>query len=522
MIYTFDFLPGEHWWGGCADDGTKLPFSANKDYESDNRYACFNQGMPFFVSDMGRYIWSEDAFAIKVHGGRIEIESDLEVTMNVAGSTLREAYLAASKAHFPFTGKVPPEEFFMTAQYNTWMEFTYDPTQEKVLEYAHAIVDNGFVPGILIIDEGWHKPYGDWTFDPIKFPDPKAMIDEIHALGFKLMLWVVPFVSCTGRGYITQIRKDLNTEGTYDRIFLRNEEGKVALTEWWNGVSAILDFTDEANCEFLDKQLRVLTDEYGVDGFKFDGGSKMCYHSMRLVNGEFRGTAAGTYSPLEQNIAWNDFGTRYKYHEYKDTYKGGGKPVIQRLRDRGHRWDNDGINTIIPNSLVQGILGYPFVCPDMIGGGEWSYNVKPGFHIDEELFIRMAQVSVFFPMMQFSWAPWRVLSKEALEQVKSLANLHAKVAPELMEIVKKSAVTGEPVIRLLEYAYPHCGYEEIKDEYLCGEDILVCPVVTKGTFKKEVVIPEGKWQDELGNVYEKGVYTIDTPVERLPYFRRMH
>ena len=60
------------------------------------------------------------------------------------------------------------------------MQFTYNPTQEKVLEYAHGIVDNGFEPGILIIDEGWHQSYGTWDFDKIKFPEPEKMVEELH------------------------------------------------------------------------------------------------------------------------------------------------------------------------------------------------------------------------------------------------------------------------------------------------------------------------------------------------------
>ena len=157
----------------------------------------------------------------------------------------------------------------------------------------------------------------------------------------------------------------------------------------------------------------------------------------------------------------------------------------------------------------------------IFGGGEWSYNVKPGFKIDEELFIRMAEVSVFFPMMQFSWAPWRVLSEESWKIVARFGRMHAEVAPEIIKIIETSAVSGEPVLRSMEYSYPGCGYERICDQYLCGEDILVCPVVTKGTFEKDVVIPEGEWVDELGNKFTKGVHRIPTPLERLPYFRRI-
>lgn len=520
MICTWEILEGEYWWGGCADEGTLQPYGKETSLSFDYRVTCFNQGMPLYISNKGRYIWSEDAFAISFEKGRITVESDLPITLTESGSTLRDAYLAAKEAHFPFGGKVPEKAFFTTAQYNTWMEYTYFPDQKKVLEYAHAIIEHDFIPGVLIIDEGWHRPYGDWTFDPEKFPDPKAMIEQLHELGFKVMLWVVPYVTCSGLKYVSAIRQDLHM-GAKGNMFLRTEDGSVALTEWWNGISAILDFTDPENCQYLDNQLRVLVEEYGVDGFKFDGGSKMSYSNIRLRNGQFRGTQDGTYSPLKQNIAWNDFGTRYPFHEYKDTYKGGGKPVIQRLRDRGHRWDGDGINTIIPNALVQGLMGYPFICPDMIGGGEWSYNVRPGFTVDEELFVRMAQVSVFFPMMQFSWAPWRVLSKEACDIVANCGKMHSQMSEEIMAVIEEAAVSGEPVVRSMEYAYPGSGYEKVTDQFLCGDKILVCPVVTKGTFEKDVIIPEGKWQDELGNVYGKGIHRIQTPLDRLAYFRKI-
>lgn len=108
-----------------------------------------------------------------------------------------------------------------------------------------------------------------------------------------------------------------------------------------------------------------------------------------------------------------------------------------------------------------------------------------------------------------------------IKYIAYLADLHTKMAPEIFEIIKASATTGEPVIRTLEYEYPHCGYEQIKDEYLCGGDILVCPIVTQGTFEKDVVIPKGKWQDERGNLYEEGIHRIKTPIDRLLWFRKV-
>lgn len=45
-----------------------------------------------------------------------------------------------------------------------------------------------------MIDEGWHGSYGNCEFDKTTFPDPKATVDELHELGFKVMFCVVPAV----------------------------------------------------------------------------------------------------------------------------------------------------------------------------------------------------------------------------------------------------------------------------------------------------------------------------------------
>jgi len=521
MQTKIPFLPGEYFWGGATVFGTDMPIKADSEYSRDFRVEPRNQMMPLFLSSKGRYVWSETTFKVWVEDGCLCFDGG-EFEVVEAGDCLCDAYLAAMEAHFPFRetrveGKKLPREFFQTAQYNSWMEFTYHPTQEGILDYARNIISHGFEPGILIIDEGWHTRYGQWKWDFHKFPEPKAMIDELHEMGFKVMLWVTPLVTCDGQEFIMDTRRDFNPE-TWDKLFLRTKNNSVAIVSWWNGNSAILDFRKECDRDYFNSKLRFLMDEYGVDGFKFDGGSYSMYRPENVKNG----TPADDHDPAALNLAWNEVGAKYAFHEYKDTFKGGGKATIQRLCDRGHLWDHDGINTLLPCSIMQGLMGHPFICPDMIGGGEWSFNHRPGFQIDEELFIRMAQASALFPMMQFSWAPWRALSERSYKIVAEAAQLHKAMAEEIIALVADAERTGEPILRALEYADPHKGYEEIVDEYLLGEDILVCPIITKGTFEKDVTFPAGKWQDEDGNVYEGNTVTkVASPLEKLLWFRRV-
>lgn len=50
-------------------------------------------------------------------------------------------------------------------------------------------------------------------------------------------------------------------------------------------------------------------------------------------------------------------------------------------------------------------MGYAFICPDMIGGGLQPEFADSRATIDQELFVRWAQCSALFPMMQFSLVP---------------------------------------------------------------------------------------------------------------------
>ena len=515
MKYSYAFLPGECWWGGTVIHGDQMPFTEETEFSWDMNsmepVGIVNQTMPLLLSSCGRYIWSDLPFAYAFEKGTITIEGE-DVQLVKSGDTLKEAYLAAMRAHFPFDGKRLPDVFFETAQYNGWMQFMYDPTQEGVLEYARGIISHGFAPGILMIDEGWQAEYGTWIFDPLKFPDPRAMVDELHAMGFKVMLWVVPYVNASGYRY--QYYTRFHPE--HEQLFMRNTDGKRSLVNWWNGTSLSLDFTKECDRRFLDEQLQTLMNDFGIDGFKFDGGSVARYKDV--VNG----TPSLEHTAEERNNAWNDFGRRYTFHEYKDSYKQGGKNMIQRLADKASTWDGNGINKIVPSSLVQGLLGTPFICPDMIGGGEWSmFKFRLHSQMDQELFVRMAQCSVFLPMMQFSLAPWESLDEENLALCVRMATLHAQLAPEIIRLVHASETSGEPIVRHLEYNYPGSGFAHCNDCFMLGEKWLVAPVVHKGAVTRTLTLPEGTWKYVDGTVYGPGKVTVDAPLEYLPYFEKI-
>ena len=57
---------------------------------------------------------------------------------------------------------------------------------------------------------------------------------------------------------------------------------------------------------------------------------------------------------------------------------------------------------------------------------------------------------------------------------------------------------------------------------MLGDEVLVAPVLTKETYQRTVEIPEGKWQADDGSIVEgRCTITVDVPLTRLPYFKRI-
>ncbi len=503
------------WWAGITSQGQLMPITQT--YEANiinNTYG--NQVQPLLLSNQGDVIWSEKPFEFKIENNEVTIlQSKGEVIKTKAGTTLKSGYLFASENYFPPQGILPDELLFSKPQYNTWIELMYDQNQKDVLKYAHDLIDNGFPPGVLMIDDNWQEDYGKWNFHPGRFPNPKAMMNELHEMGFKVMVWVCPFVSPD-----CDVYRDLASKGAFLVTGQQQENtmpsvdfrgnAKPEMVSWWNGFSAVLDLSNPVAVEWFKSQLDFLQEEYGVGGFKFDAGDARYYSE---------GLSKGNVSANEQASLFGKIGLDYPLNEYRAMWKMGGQPLVQRLRDKAHNWND--LKKLVPSMLLQGIMGYYFNCPDLIGGGEFTSFLRSAT-IDQELIVRSAQCHALMPMMQFSVAPWRVLDEKHFEAVKHAVEIREKHVNYILEEAKKTAKSGEPTIRSLEYSYPGNNYGRVNQQFLIGDKLLVAPIIDKGVTEHTVYLPEGKWKAFNGKTY-KGNKEIRIPVtlKDLPYFEKL-
>ncbi len=498
----------EFWWFGNVADGYAMPFSEKLDYELNflvNR--TYNQVNPLLVSSHGRYIYIEGDCIVSVTCGVITIsEASGAIYSGEGYITLKGAYLAAAERFFQRTEAFLPDIVCAVPQYCTWMDMLQSVDQEKVLSYAENIIASGMPPGLLIIDDGWMCDYGDWRFNRKKFPDPKAMISRLHSLGFKVILWVCPFVNKTATDY-----SRLKKQGA----LVRASDGETASRVWWNDVSAVLDGTSPASFAWLGEQLDSLMLRCGVDGFKFDAGDAMYYESDDITY-----TPA---SPNQQSGLWAEFAMRYKFSELRACVGKGGRAIVQRLSDKRSNWGRkDGLGSLVPNMIQAGLAGYMYCCPDMIGGGNAVDVAGKAFVEDEELFARSCECAALMPMMQFSHSIWNksgMLSEIAVKY----AQLHASLGEYIVSLSRHAAKTFEPMLRNMEYEFPHNGLACINDQFMLGNKYLVAPVVEKGKRKRKVVLPEGyRWLYVPENkFYAAGTAEVDAPLDVLPYFERV-
>ena len=95
-----------------------------------------------------------------------------------------------------------------------------------------------------------------------------------------------------------------------------------------------------------------------------------------------------------------------------------------------------------------------------------------------------------------------------------------RFTPRILELAQASAATGEPILRPLAYVFPDGGYEDVKDEFLMGDDLLVAPMVTKGT-SRAALIPPGHWKADDGALIAGPAHrTFEVPLGRVLYFER--
>lgn len=509
--------PSGFWYGGGFQgwkDPNVLPL--NEAHIQRNGFFAqgSTQGTPIWYSTKGSGIWvrTPHDFRYSINGAP-GARSDNLLTVEMPGVSALSYDILINKNirevvrqiinEVGYPQAVPPADYFRLPIYTTWVEHKVPVSQAKVLEFARQIHAHNLPCGVIEIDDKWEDKYGDMKFDAAKFPNPKAMVDELHRLGYRVTLWVHPFVNTDSETY-----RQHRTDG----LLLQNLSRDAGLIKWWNGVAAVWDYSNpRAGVEFRSRLAR-LQQQDGFDGFKFDGGD------VNLVPQDMR--AATGITPVDYADVYNRETTaRYPWSETRVGIYSQKLGVVQRLIDKHSIWGpENGLAALVPEAITSSLRGFPFVMPDMIGGNQYDNDV-----IDKELLVRWAQASALMPLMQFSVGPWH-FDEETVKLSRDAGELHIKFAPYITNLARQTPRNGEPILAPLWYHYPmDREAQQINDQFMLGPDVIVAPVVKKGATSRDLYLPEGRWRDLKTGEETKGarwVRSYSAPLDTLPVFIR--
>lgn len=236
--------------------------------------------------------------------------------------------------------------------------------------------------------------YEDFSFENSPWYNPKSMIEDLHKMEIKLILWQCPVVK--------HIPKDesYNERHTKEWEFVKNEKLVVWGEEepytipdghWFNG-SMIPDFTNPKSREWWFNNRQYLID-IGVDGFKTDGG-EFIYSEVSNYIGETKEQLKNNYA-LEYVKAYSEFLGDDKVAFSRAGYTSQQKYTLQ--------WAGDQKSTF---SELKAIYNAG-ISASLCGQINWGFDIG-GFSGElpsRDLYLRANQLAVFSPIMQIHSEP---------------------------------------------------------------------------------------------------------------------
>ncbi|HBC85602.1 MAG TPA: hypothetical protein DCZ94_01480 [Lentisphaeria bacterium] len=480
---VFELSSGGHWYGhGFAHE---QPYPLERGKIDNPAFAVNNIQSPIWLCSAGFAIFADTSGKLKVsinkdNDGMLRIITvEKSATMRIFhGGSLPEAWRQLASA-IGWPNKPPAREFFEDSIFCTWTQYPRAITQERILDMARQIRKQGYPCSTLTIDDRWETCFGELSFSE-KFPEPKQMIKELHGLGFRVLLWVTPFVNVEARNH-----KELADA----KILVQAKDGKgAALLKWWGGTAGLVDLTNPSARSWFKAQLLRLKKDFDVDGFKIDGGDAKYQPDIQISSwNDYRGASGyldellSVFEEVAPNIC-----------ESRTAWLSQGRQIIWRQGGKDSHWGLDnGLKAVVTLAMHMSLMGYDILMPDMIPGRVQTLQSDMPLPTDE-LMVRWTEVSAFMPVMQFSYFPWNYCAGTA-----GIACVYSRIHRLLGKyLANNSSFRKAPLIRPLWFDYPEVEeYYGIPDQYMLGKDLIVAPILDTEVHSRKILLPSGKWRE---------------------------
>ena len=430
-----------------------------------------------------------------------------------------------------------------------WQSRERYKTQDEVLDALKEFRRRQIPIDNIVLDWSYwpQDAWGSHEFDKARFPDPKAMVDSIHAMNAQIMISVWPkFYASTehykefdqngwmyqqavkdsirdwiGLGYIGSFY-DAYAEGARKLFWKQMEEHlySLGIDAWWMDAS--------------EPNIRDCTDiEYRKDlcGPTALGPSAQYFNAYALMNAEaiYDGQRSVDNDKRVFLLTRSGFAGLQRYSTA--TWSG----------DIATRWED--MKAQISAGLNFAVSGIPYWTMD-IGGfcvekryedGQREFNETGRENADyrewRELNTRWYQFGAFCPLYRaHGQYPYREVWNIAPEghpcynSIVYYTKLRYRLMPYIYSLAGMTYFNDYTIMRPLVMDFTaDVNVNNIGDQFMFGPAIMVAPVYEYGARSREMYFPAGNgWYDFYSGKYIDGRQrlTVDAPYERIPLYIR--
>lgn len=373
----------------------------------------------------------------------------------------------------------------------------------------------------IYLDIDYMDGYRCFTWNKKYFPDPKKMISDLAAHGFKTVVMIDPGIKVDENYWVFK-------EGQDNKYFCRRGDDYFMEGFVWPGRCQFPDYTNPKVRDWWGGLYKGLVED-GVAGFWNDMNEPAIFgkgtfpNDVRHYYEGYRGSHRKAHNIYGMQMV------RATYEGLKKLYKNKRPFTLTRAAYSGTQryssvwtgdniatWEHLRIGTLQLQRLA--VSGLSF-CGTDIGG----FTGNP----DGELYTRWMQFGVFSPFMRvhsagdtvdrepWSFGPeWEAICKKFIE-------LRYKLLPYIYTTFWQQHKYGLPILRPIALIEQHV-YKNLlrEEEFGFGDKIIVSPVLNPGQTSKMVYLPEGNWYYYFNNTLYNGSQEVEiaTPQDEMPIF----
>ena len=498
----FNANEGEHFYGIGQE---QQPCLDRKGTATDLWHYNTKSALPCVYSSLGYYFLWNNPSPGRVEFGRARTLWESYCCYQADYIVAAAATPAAAMRRYAELTGFSPEMPEWAAGY--WQCKLRYESQDDLLEVARKYHEMGIPVDAIVIDYFHWTEQGNWEFEPSLWPDPKAMCDELYAMGIRPVVSIWPTINPASHNWNT-----MNDEN----MLVRTENGQYGTFDFY-GQQTFIDPTNPRTREYVWEQVKKGYYQYGIKTFWLDEaepeyhpqqGNHLRYH---LGNGMEMGL---TYPYYYAQTFWDGL------HKEGET----DVACLTRAAWPGSQkfgaivWNGDipsswqALKESVVSGLSMAMCGIPWWNSDI--GGFHSGDIESDYF--RELIVRWFQFGLFSPVMRLHGSRRRTsyqvdrhpgvkersggdneiwcFGEQNTPVLASYIHLRERLKPYILACAKATSETGEPIMRPMFFDFPaDSKCYELDDQYMFGPDILFAPIMETKTTDREVYLPEGKW-----------------------------